>query len=431
MDKVRRTVVVGSIKLPKKMFRAFVELEGMYRNMVEQLAMCAVGNGIRSFTKLKALKYYEMRNLYPQLPSHYAYTACQDASTRAKSFIKLKKRGLARREYPEVERVSIWLDDHLWRPIGLTSMRVATHKGWIRVELEPHRHYWRYVNRGWKMASEARIKLDKRNRKLLIYLTFVRDVGTYEPAGNVPVDVNEDNVTVMINEVPCLFETGVKSIVLGYYYRRKRVQRKYDKLYGTGSRAERKMLRKLKERHKKDDIRWKIANIIVGTAYEGRCCVVLERFGRKAANNMISRIGDDQLRHRIFQASFKGIQRAIEEKAKEYGVPIVYVNPRNSSKLCPIHNAEIIYDDHRTGRCSRGGELWHRDVVACYNLLLRAHLGDGSDAPSLDGHGLDGSPVPLGSTAAHEPIGIPRALWARWNSLGVITNEHEISKIST
>ncbi|MEM1610876.1 MAG: hypothetical protein QXQ57_04430 [Sulfolobales archaeon] len=26
--------------------------------------------------------------------------------------------------------------------------------------------------------------------------------------------------------------------------------------------------------------------------------------------------------------------------------------------------------------------------------------------------------MPLGSTATHEPIGIPRSLWARWNSLG-------------
>ena len=43
--------------------------------------------------------------------------------------------------------------------------------------------------------------------------------------------------------------------------------------------------------------------------------------------------------------------------------------------------------------------------------------GDGSNAPSLGGHNLDGSPVPLGSTATHDPIGIPKSLWARWKSL--------------
>jgi len=72
------------------MFRVFIELEGMYRNMVEQLVLYAVRNNIGSITKLKAHKYREMRNLYPHLPSHYVYTACQDASTRAKSFLRLR-----------------------------------------------------------------------------------------------------------------------------------------------------------------------------------------------------------------------------------------------------------------------------------------------------------------------------------------------------
>jgi hypothetical protein len=30
---------------------------------------------------------------------------------------------------------------------------------------------------------------------------------------------------------------------------------------------------------------------------------------------------------------------------------------------------------------------------------------------------LDGSPMPLGSTATHEPIGISISLWGRWKSL--------------
>ncbi len=113
MSRVGRTVIVRSTSLPRKVFNVFVELEGMYRNMVEQLTMFAIRNDVKSFTKLKALKYREMRNLYPQLPSHYVYTACQDASTRARSFLKLKKHGLAEKKYPEVRSVSIWLDDHL------------------------------------------------------------------------------------------------------------------------------------------------------------------------------------------------------------------------------------------------------------------------------------------------------------------------------
>jgi len=418
MVRVTRTVIVRSIKLPRRVFRVFVELEGMYRNLVEQLTMYAVSSNVKSFTRLRALKYREMRILYPHLPSHYVYTACQDASVRAKSFLKLKKLGLTERDYPEVRSVSIWLDDHLWRLEGYTSIRVATHRGWIAVDFELHKQFWRYVNCGWRVSSEARIKLDKRNKQIVIYLTFVRDVEEYKPRGFIPVDVNENNVSVLIDGVAYLFETNTKDIVLGYYHRRKRVQEKYDKLYGVNSRAKRKVMRKLKEKHKKDDTRWKIANIIVRTAYERQCAVILEKLGKRVNEKMIEGVRDGQLRHRIFQASFRGVQRAIEEKAEECGVPVIYVDPKNTSKMCPVHGALIIYiNSSRVGRCSKGGELWHRDVVALWNLLLRARLGYGGNAPSLGGLTLDGSPVPLGSTATHEPAGIPRSLWARWKSL--------------
>jgi len=430
--RVARTVIVKSVRIPRKVFRVFAELEGMYRNMVEQLVIYAVSSNVKSFTKLKALKYREMRTLYSHLPSHYVYTACQDAATRAKSFLRLKKLGLAERSYPEVRSVSIWLDDHLWRLEGYASIRVATHKGWIAVEFDPHKRFWKYINRGWRLSSEAKIKLDKKNRLLVIYLTFVREVEEYKPRGFIPVDVNENSVSMLVDGIAYLFETNTKDIVLGYYYRRKRVQEKYDKLYGVRSRVKRRVLKKLKEKRKKEDIKWKIANIVARTAHERQYAIVLEKLGKRPAENMINRIKDDQLRHRIFQASFRGIQKAIEEKAKEYGVPVIYVNPENTSKTCPLHNALINYGNgSRVGKCSKGGELWHRDVVSLWNLLLRARLGGGSFAPSLGGFNVDVTRVPFGSNATHEPTVIPKSLWARWNSLGVTMHSYKIIEINT
>ena len=79
-----------------------------------------------------------MRNTYPQLPSHYAYTACQDASTRAKSFLRLKKLELAENTQKS-RKISIRLDDRLWDPNEFTSIRIATHKGWMSLEFELHK----------------------------------------------------------------------------------------------------------------------------------------------------------------------------------------------------------------------------------------------------------------------------------------------------
>jgi hypothetical protein len=44
-------------------------------------------------------------------------------------------------------------------------------------------------------------------------------------------------------------------------------------------------------------------------------------------------------------------------------------------------------------------------------------LCEGSAQKGFGDPSLDGSPVPLGSTATSEPIEIPRSLWGRWKSL--------------
>jgi hypothetical protein len=97
------------------------------------------------------------------------------------------------------------------------------------------------------------------------------------------------------------------------------------------------------------------------------------------------------------------------------------VDPRNTSKICPIHNALIEYGEDRIGFCSRGGERWHREVVALINIYLKAlealYEGSAQKGFWVSSLALDGSPVPLGSTATHEPIEITRSLWGRWKSL--------------
>jgi len=62
----------------------------------------------------------------------------------------------------------------------------------------------------------------------------------------------------------------------------------------------------------------------------------------------------------------------------------------------------------------RGGERWHRDVVALYNLRKRAG---------------DVSPVPLGSKESHDPLTLRSGRWLRAKSLHSIMNEHKMSEM--
>jgi hypothetical protein len=112
----------------------------------------------------------------------------------------------------------------------------------------------------------------------------------------------------------------------------------------------------------------------------------------------------------------KGELNAIIDKAREYGVPVLMIDPRNTSKICPIHKAPIEYGEDRIGICSKGGERRHREVVALINIYLKAleALYEGYAQKGFGVLSLDGSPFPLGSTATGEPIEIPRSLWGMW-----------------
>jgi transposase len=67
----------------------------------------------------------------------------------------------------------------------------------------------------------------------------------------------------------------------------------------------------------------------------------------------------------------KGELNAIIDKAREYGVPVLMVDFRNTSKICLIHRAVIEYGEDRVGICSKGGEKWHREVAALINIYLK------------------------------------------------------------
>ena len=89
MGEVTRTVVVPSVKLTERKLAVFRELEELYRQVLVELVDYGFRNGTGSFTRLKGDKYRELRGRYPHLPSHYVHTACQDASTRIRSFNKV------------------------------------------------------------------------------------------------------------------------------------------------------------------------------------------------------------------------------------------------------------------------------------------------------------------------------------------------------
>ncbi len=405
--------------LANRKYEILKELEELYRQMVVELVEYGFKHNIKSFTGLKKHMYRKLREKFPQLPSHYVHTACQDAATRIKSFLELRKRGQAYTEKPVVRNVSIWLDDHLWRPLGYTAIKVATHKGWVVVELQPHKLYWKYINSGWRLRTQPKLKIKHRERRVCIYFVFEKEVEKYKPKGWVAVDVNENNITVLVNNRAYKFVTMMRKTIERYHEHRRKLQEKLV-VQVSGKKYPlyvlwRKKMSRLRERERKTDWRRKIAVAIAKTAKSLGYGIVVEKLPKHVNEKMINNVKDSMLKHRIYQAAFRGMVRAIREVAEKHGVPVVEVDPRYTSQTCPVCGFRPM--TRHAGRvllCPRCRFSHDRDVIACMNLLKRlVHEG----------------PVPLGPKPMNlrpEVAVLPMRAWAEANPLEVTLKEPKI-----
>jgi IS605 OrfB family transposase len=159
----------------------------------------------------------------------------------------------------------------------------------------------------------------------------------------------------LVDGKPILLETNTKKITLGYEYKKKEIS--------TGrSTKDREVGRKLREKDKKLDVRRKLAKLIVLEAYESRSAIILEDLSKRAPEHMVEDAKDKQLRSRIYRSAFSSMRRAIVEKAREFGVPVILVDPSHTSTVCPVHGTKIIYQPDggnapRVGVCERGEEV--------------------------------------------------------------------------
>jgi hypothetical protein len=292
-------------------------------------------NIIGNYYRLKNGKYRELRNIYPDIPSHYIHGLCQDAVERVSSLWRNKARQYAEEIFreivkylnlrgkdlknkklvrllwrksqeiawhqvdlemmegklvPRINSVSLWLvDDHVWKQINatkiningfenifFTSVAINTHRGWVHIDLEPSKEFYKLLARGFKPTSHAKIKLDRKNRRVAFHLSLEKEVEIYRPENIKPVDVNENSVATLYKALAIIL-TDLAKTTLGYSYRKESIQRRN----GSDSREARKAMEKLREGKKKKDYRMKTANMMVRGAMRMRGAIVIERISHE------------------------------------------------------------------------------------------------------------------------------------------------------
>jgi len=221
--------------------------------MLENMLPHASRNILENCYRLKNGRYRVLRDIYLNIPSHYIHGLCQGAVERVSSlrrnrarqysreifdelvkhlglgkrdlrgrrlarYLWRKSREIARHQVdlemkegilvPRINSASLWLvDDHVWKPIDatkiningvenifFTSVAINTHRGWVHIDLEPSKEFYKLLARGFKPTSHAKIKLDRRSRRVIFYLSLEKEVEIYRPGNIKPVDDNENSV---------------------------------------------------------------------------------------------------------------------------------------------------------------------------------------------------------------------------------------------
>jgi len=217
---------------------------------------------------------------------------------------------------------------------------------------------------------ELIIKYD--GSRFWICIEFRKEVKQYSPRSILAIDVNFDNVTILIKNSGRVIKVRRFSFplrkALCHRIWIERIQKRYPKRwkYVKGIReAIRKHGRKI--RNIINNSCHKIAEEITNTAIKQRSLIVVENLKNIRINGKKS----NKFNKKLSLWAYHKLLSYIEYECLEKGIPLMKVNPKGTSSLCPKCNNKLIAFKGRILRCSRCGFIGDRDVIACFNLISR------------------------------------------------------------
>jgi putative transposase len=266
---------------------------------------------------------------------------------------------------PTLRKLSARLDYYDTRvKLDKGLVRVIIRDKWYTLKLKHRREYIeRFEN--FKL-KEVHVKYE--NGKLYVSVVFEFTYKPYMPRGIVALDVNLRMVTAYDGSDIRRYKTRFID-ALSKRKRAEDLQRKYPKRW----RYNEKVFSRIKALHRRArnivvDWSWKLAKQVVLKALRHGYTIALEDLEglRESANNK-----GDVVAWKLAMFAYRRLQHSVISKAIEYEVPVVIVDPRNTSSTCPKCNSKLVYT-HRLAICGRCGFKADRDSVGVVNIWLRA-----------------------------------------------------------
>uniref|UniRef100_A0A7J2U1E8 Cas12f1-like TNB domain-containing protein n=1 Tax=Ignisphaera aggregans TaxID=334771 RepID=A0A7J2U1E8_9CREN len=195
----------------------------------------------------------------------------------------------------------------------------------------------------------------------------------YVARGVLAVDVNEKHIVVGNSQHEYRFETAVEK-ALHYKRLAEELQKKYSSPKYSAWLRRRGVRDRIRYFHRKarnivEDWVKKTSHKIVALAKQH-----LYAIAREDLTNLVESLRKLPKEHRVslLILSYRMLEHWIDWQCEKNGVPLIVVDPKNTSSTCPMCSSKLIENGYRRLRCSRCGFEADRDTVAVLNIEKRA-----------------------------------------------------------
>ncbi len=267
---------------------------------------------------------------------------------------------------PLLKKLTVRLDKYdaqvdLEKQVIVTKLRSRVFK--IRL-LHSRDYIGKFLSRRW---YEVVIGIDRRGR-IWVAIPFRWIYNPYKPKRLIAQDTN-------LKQLVHYDGRGFRRVntrfieALSLKAHAERLQRKYPKRWRYNRRILDR-IRRLRRRSRDIVVDWcrKYAKYIVLMARRSKSAIVIEDL-EKLWSNTSKR--NSKVVWKLSHFAYRKLLQAIITKCIEYNVPLILVNPENTSSVCPFCRAKLVYN-HRLAVCRRCGLVVDRGKIGALNIYLRA-----------------------------------------------------------
>ncbi len=345
------------IEAPRDLIEAYFEVKRKaLREVLNHVAYSQTGKAHLNF---KAEDRRKLRNDLLKdwrYSKHYIDSAINSIIGLVKGWIKLYNRGKAKSK-PKITRRTVYIKNTLF----------SYKNGLLKISIEPRRRYLEVDLRKYEYLPKD---FDSIGGLLLteseLIITFRKLVKNVKPKRWASFDVNLTNITALINGN--IIRYDLKKLYHFhriYEKKRKKIQKFSKHKPKTANRLMKKYSKREKNRAK--DLMHKLTTKITRELADLKSGALLENL-KNIKSRILNKSRD--LNRKLSKWNARQFQFMLEYKLKWLDLPVKYINPKNSSKACPLCSGRMATYEGRLMKCKKCGFIADRDIIAVLNLQM-------------------------------------------------------------